>query len=100
MPPDECIEIALWDRFGWGPTDTDKLTLAKLRVIFAIIEQQRATQDASENLGRPDDNRIRAKVEAMNREKKSAQKGPRSPSPNPTGSGPSNARVIRRQLNP
>ena len=53
-PPDICIEVALWDRFqGWGPEQTNRLTLTQLRVLFAVLEQQRVTKDSIENLGRP-----------------------------------------------
>jgi hypothetical protein len=54
LPPDECVEIALWDRFGWGPEQTEKLTEGRLRIIFAILEQQRVSKDRMENLGNPD----------------------------------------------
>ena len=63
MPPDECIEIALWDRFpGWSADETDKLTQSKMRRIFVILEQQRATKDAVESLGSPSEDRLKAKM--------------------------------------
>jgi hypothetical protein len=62
MPPEECIEIALWDRFHWSWRDTDGLDQAKMRRIFVVLEQQRATKDAVENLGRPNEDRIRSKI--------------------------------------
>lgn len=65
LPPDICIEIALWDRFGWGPEQTNKLTLAKLRTLFAVLEQQRVTKDAIENLGPPNPERLQAMVAAQ-----------------------------------
>ena len=62
LPPDECIEIALWDRFGWGPNDTDTIAAARLRKIFSILEQQRVTRDAIENLGNPNPDRMEEKI--------------------------------------
>ena len=59
-PPDECIEIALWEKFGWGPDQTEKLTLTKLRKIFAILEQRRITNDKIENFGKPTQARAEA----------------------------------------
>lgn len=38
---DLFIEIALWDKFGWGPRETEKLTLEQLRFIFALLESKR-----------------------------------------------------------
>jgi hypothetical protein len=65
-PPDICIEIALWDRFpGWGPEQTDKFTLTKLRILFAVLEQQKVTRDATENLGRPSQNRYEVLMAAQ-----------------------------------
>ena len=61
LPPDICLEISLWDRFGWGPEQTSAITQVKLREIFAILEQQRASKDAIDNLGSPDEARLRAK---------------------------------------
>ncbi len=61
MPPDICLEISLWDRFGWGPDQTSSLTQVKLREIFAVLEQQRASRDARDNLGSPNEERLRAK---------------------------------------
>lgn len=52
-PPDECIEVTLWEKFGWGPDQTEKLTLTKLRKIFAVLEQRRITNDKIENFGKP-----------------------------------------------
>jgi len=62
MPPDECIEISLWDRFHWSWKDTDGLSQQKLRKIFVVLEQQRATKDAVENLGSPDEDRVKAEM--------------------------------------
>lgn len=56
----------LWDRFGWGPEQTSKLTLAKLREMFAVLEQQRVDRDYRENLGGPDPERMHAMMEAQN----------------------------------
>lgn len=39
----------MWDRFGWGPEQTDKFTLAGMKMLFAILEQQRVSRDAVEN---------------------------------------------------
>jgi len=61
IPPDECIEIALWDRFGWGPSETDSLSPLRLRKIFVILEQQRVSKDAVENLGPPNEGRMAQK---------------------------------------
>lgn len=62
-PPDECIEITLWEKFGWGPEQTDRLPTAKLRKIFAILEQRRVSHDKMENLGKP----TAAKADALAR---------------------------------
>ena len=43
----------LWDRFGWGPKDTEEFTLKEIRYLFTVLEQQRVSRDAIENLGRP-----------------------------------------------
>jgi hypothetical protein len=53
LPPDICLEIALWDRFGWGPEATERLPFKKLKEIFLVLEQQRLTEDAVQNLGKP-----------------------------------------------
>jgi hypothetical protein len=53
LPPDICLEIALWDRFGWGPAETEGLSFKKLKECFLVLEQQRVSQDAVENLGKP-----------------------------------------------
>lgn len=58
LPPDLCIEIALWDRFNWGPMDTESISLRKMREIFIILEQQRISKDAIENLGRPTEHKL------------------------------------------
>lgn len=62
MPPVECIEMALWDRFKWGPEQTDRLTSRKLRIIFSILEQEKVSKDAIENLGKPDNERMQQKI--------------------------------------
>jgi hypothetical protein len=63
LPPDECIEIALWDRFpGWSAEQTDKLTQSKMRRVFVILEQQRATKDAVDSLGKPNEDKLKAKM--------------------------------------
>jgi hypothetical protein len=41
MPNDLFIQIAIWDRFGWGPRETDKLTLKQLRALFQALDAQR-----------------------------------------------------------
>lgn len=61
MPPDECIEIALWDRFKWGPDQTDRFTSKRLKILFAILEQERVSKNAME-LGAPDSRRINQKI--------------------------------------
>jgi len=61
VPPDECIELALWERFGWGPDVTDKLDTWRLRRLFAILEQREVSRDAMYNLGKPDENRMATK---------------------------------------
>jgi len=96
MPPDECIELMLWDRFGWGPEQTQKFTLDQLRLMFAIIEQQRVSRDAVENLGKPDVDRVRAKV-AQAEEMKRRGKQPSSQTENKE-TGPGNAKIIRREM--
>ena len=55
----------LWDRFGWGPEQTSKLTLSKLREMFAVLEQQRVDRDYRENLGGPDPERLASMMEAQ-----------------------------------
>lgn len=62
MPPVECIEIALWERFKWGPEQTNHLTSRKLRIIFAILEQERVTKDATEVLGKPNYEKMQQKM--------------------------------------
>lgn len=58
MPPAICIEVALWERFGWGPEVTDKFTDARLREMMIVLEQQRVSRDAVSNLGPPDSSRL------------------------------------------
>lgn len=95
MPPDECIELMLWDRFGWGPEQTQRFSLTQLRVLFAVIEQQRVSRDAVENLGKPDPDRVQAKItqaeEARRRGKKPRQTNEKETSPG-------NAKIIRREM--
>ena len=67
MPPVECVEIALWDRFKWGPEQTKQLTSRRLRIIFALLEQEKVTKDAVENLGSPDQERIQQQMAAGKR---------------------------------
>jgi len=62
LPPVECIEISLWERFKWGPEQTDRLSSRKLRAIFAILEQERVSKDAIDNLGKPDPVRMQQKI--------------------------------------
>jgi hypothetical protein len=95
MPPDECIELMLWDRFGWGPEQTSRFTLDQLRVMFAVIEQQRVSRDAVENLGKPDPDRVQAKVAAANDAKR---RGGRPSSNQEKETGPGNAKIIRREM--
>lgn len=61
LPPDECIELALWEKFGWGPNETDRLTSLHLKRIFLILEQERVSRNAIEDLGKPDNQRFEAK---------------------------------------
>lgn len=87
MPPDICIEIALWDRFGWGPKDTEFFTFQRMKELFLVLEQQRVSRDAVENLGKPSAqkwNDIIAREE-MERQKRSTP--PKPPSGN-TGTPP------------
>jgi hypothetical protein len=65
MPPDVCIEIALWDRFGWGPEQTDALSLNDLRMMFIAMEQERVSKHAVEKMGEPDTERMMAKKRAQ-----------------------------------
>ena len=58
LPPDICIEIALWDRFGWGPKETEEIDMKKIREMFVVLEQQRVSRDAIENLGRPSEEKF------------------------------------------
>lgn len=39
-----------------------KLSLWQLRVLFIVLEQQKATRDYVENMGRPDPNRLAKKM--------------------------------------
>ena len=39
-----------------------KLTLWQLRTLFIVLEQQRVTRDAVDNMGRPDPNRLARKM--------------------------------------
>ena len=64
LPPDECIEIALWDRFGWGPLDTECISFNKLRMIFLILEQERVSKNKTEDLGKPNFERMQSSMEA------------------------------------
>src|SRR3990172_2857643 len=57
LPPDICIEIYLWERFGWSEIDTDHISMRKMREIFTALNQQRYSRDAVENLGKPDTER-------------------------------------------
>jgi hypothetical protein len=66
LPPNICIEIRLWEQFGWGPEQTERLTQAKIREIFIALEQRRVTMDAITNLGPPDMERMsRRNIEKM-----------------------------------
>ena len=53
MPLDLCVEMILWDRFHWGPEQTERMSLRKMRELFAVLEQQRVSRDAIQNLGPP-----------------------------------------------
>jgi hypothetical protein len=55
----------LWDRFGWGPRDTEMMTLPKMRELFAVLEQQRVSRDAVEKLGAPNAGRIEKHVQQL-----------------------------------
>jgi len=94
MPPDECIELMLWDRFGWGPEQTSRFALDQLRVLFAIIEQQRVSRDAVENLGKPDPERMQSKMAAKDELRRRGQKS----STKEQETGPANAKIIRREM--
>ena len=73
-PPDICIEIALWDRFpGWGPEQTIKFTMTQLRVLFAVLEQQRVTRDSTENLGKPSAEKYEVLIAAKEEQKRKMQ---------------------------
>jgi hypothetical protein len=67
LPPDICIEIALWDRFGWGPEDTEFFTLRQMRELFSVLEQQRVSKDAVDF--KPDERRFRDSMERKRLEK-------------------------------
>ncbi len=78
LPPDLCVEIALWDRFGWGPLETETISLQKMREIFIVLEQQRVSRDAVENLGKPSEDKFnqmlsRRKIE---KERKDSKQNP------------------------
>jgi len=49
LPPDICIEVALWDRFHWGPKDTESMSLKEMRKLFIILQQQHVSRDKVEN---------------------------------------------------
>ena len=70
-PPDICIEIALWDRFpGWGPEQTRRLTMLELRILFAVLEQQRVTKDSMENLGKPSQEKLDILIAAQEEQRR------------------------------
>ena len=95
MPPDECIELMLWDRFGWGPEQTSRFILDQLRMLFAVIEQQRVSRDAVENLGKPDPDRVQAKMAAADEIRR---RGKKSSSSQEKETSPGNAKIIRREM--
>lgn len=73
-PPDICIEIALWDRFqGWGPEQTNRFTMSQLRVLFAVLEQQRVTRDSTENLGKPSPQKLEILMAAREEQRRKTQ---------------------------
>lgn len=83
MPPDICIELALWDRFGWGPDDTDKFTLKQMRELFSVLEQQRISKNAVEELGPPSEHKLKAIIAKQSQEtaaKTTRSAGPTNPS--------------------
>ena len=94
MPPDLCLELMLWDRFGWGPEQTERFSLADLRILFSIIEQQRVSRDAVENLGKPDPERVQSKIAAA----REMQKRRNQPSEQKQEHGIGNAKIIRRDI--
>lgn len=74
QPPNICIELALWERFpGWGPHITDKMTLAYLRTLFAVIEQREVDRNAIEDLGKPNQEAADAKMKMMEQERAEAK---------------------------
>jgi len=57
LPPDICIEMSLWDRFKWGPEQTERISYWKMKEIFTVLEQQRVTRDYIDNMGPPSEER-------------------------------------------
>jgi ribulose bisphosphate carboxylase small subunit len=72
LPPDVCIEIALWERFGWGPKDTDDMPLRRMRELFAVLEQQRSSRNAID-MGPPSYERMAA-IDAKKKAEEAAKK--------------------------
>lgn len=94
-PPDACIEIALWDRFGWGPEQTNALSMNDMRIMFAVMEQERISRHSIEKLGAPDTERMRAKQQAARAaELRGETRGHSEDDPVPE----TNAKVIRRNM--
>jgi hypothetical protein len=59
----------LWDRFGWGPKDTEDISFVKMRQIFLVLSQQQTSRDAVENLGPPSEEKERKMMSKGLREK-------------------------------
>ena len=99
VPPNVCIEIALWDRFGWGPEQTDKLSMNTLRMMFIAMEQENVSKNATEKLGEPDSERFRLKQQAARAAEMRGDKGNTYDDDDgevaPMGG---NARTFRRQM--
>lgn len=50
----------MWDRFGWGPDDTERLSFWKMKELFVVLEQQRVTRDYIDNVGPPSEEKLKA----------------------------------------
>jgi hypothetical protein len=98
MPPDVCIEIALWDRFGWGPEQTDSISLNKLRMMFIVMEQERVSRHAAEKLGNPDSERMRLKQQAARAAEMRGEKKINTYDGDDGVTGTTNAKTFRKEM--
>ena len=50
-PPQEVIEISLFDRFGWSPKDLDDLDYNRLQRIMVVLNQMEKSEEAARAMG-------------------------------------------------